>query len=468
MLPIKNNKVFYMIKKLFPAMVLLISVIHAVAQQPVTVSGIIKSKQLSSLRIFKVNDGTLEEIAASNAGPDKRFGFLFYPPYEGIYVIGAGEPATPADKYMFYFKGGDQLSVDINDNGYTLTGTANTKENKVLSQWYQLCDSIHLKSVLFNRTSSIYTDFFPQLEAVVAAAPSFLKGKATGNKMFDRQISNVMKMDLVNYATNFIATPRARHPEISEWSGFYNTLKAVDLSKQTALVYQYPWGERTLNALLMVNMMHDNMKFSPGVKGMKEMFTIVANDTLKGDLVLERCKSLRSFNEYDAYMQAFSGYILTERQQIAAKTILMGLQGMKPGDAAYNFSLPDEKGNTVHLSDLKGKVVLVDFWATWCGPCKAQEPHWEKLQAHYENKPVALVGISIDADKHAWDKYVHNRTMTGTQLHAGPQGDIGLVYKVSSIPRYLLIDKQGKVITTDAPRPDSPELMALIDESLAK
>lgn len=457
-----------MIKQLISTTFLIMSVIVTVAQKPVSISGVIKSKQFSSLRLYKVNDGKLEEIAATKAGPGNSFGFLFYPSYEGIYVVGAGEPATPADKYMFYFKGGDQLSVDLNDNDYTLTGAANTKENKVLWQWYQLCDSIHLKSVLFSRTSSIYTDFFPQLEAVVAAVPAFQKGKATGNKVFDQQIGPLMKMDLVNYATNFIATPRAKHPEPGEWSTFYSTLKAAALTKETALFYQYPWGERTLNALLMINMMQDHLRFGPGVNGMKEMFTLVANDTLKGDMVLERCSSVRSFNEYDAYMKAFSGYILTERQQLAAKAILLGLEGMKPGDAAYNFSLPDEKGNLVKLSDLKGKVVLVDLWATWCGPCKAQEPHWEKLKERYENKPVALVGISIDAEKKAWDKYVNSRIMTGIQLHAGPQADIALVYKVNSIPRYLLIDKQGKIITTDSPRPDSPELWSLIDEWSAK
>lgn len=457
-----------MIRKLLATALATLGFAVALAQQPVTISGVINTKHFSSLKLFKVNDGKLEEMATANAGPANTFGFLFYPPYEGVYVIGAGEALTPVDKYLFYFKGGDHLSVGINDNGYTLTGAVNTKENKVMAQWYQLCDSIHLKSFHFSRTSSIYTDFFPQLEKVVATSAVFLKGKTTGNKVFDQQMKEIMKMDLVSYATNFITTPRSRHPEVSEWSPFYATLKIRDLTKETGLIYHYPWGSRTLDALIMVDMMKTGMAFSSGIAGLKNMFTLVANDTLKGDMVLERCKGLRSFSEYDTYTKAFGNYILSPRQQVQAKMILLGLEGMKQGDDAYNFSLPDETGKLVQLSDLKGKVVLVDLWATWCGPCKAQEPYWEKLKEHYEDKPLALVGISTDADKKAWDKYVAGKKMTGIQLHAGAQSDMSLRYKVNSIPRYLLIDKQGKIITTDSPRPDNPELLTLIDEWMAK
>lgn len=131
-----------------------------------------------------------------------------------------------------------------------------------------------------------------------------------------------------------------------------------------------------------------------------------------------------------------------KEQQERAQAIAVKLADTKEGTQAVAFSYPDISGKKVSLADLKGKLVLIDLWATWCGPCKAEEPYWEKLNEQFKGKDIAFVGISVDQDKKAWDKYVPEKNLKGIQLHAGPGNDLSAAYKVTGIPRYMLIDKK--------------------------
>jgi hypothetical protein len=125
------------IKTLLSAL-LCITTISAMAQLPVEVKGLFKKKRVSAVKLFKVMYGKSVEIANANPSANGQFGFLFYPEYEGLYVIGTGNENSPNDNYKFYFKGGEQLSVSLLDSSYVLTGKLNSKENTVLTQWHDL------------------------------------------------------------------------------------------------------------------------------------------------------------------------------------------------------------------------------------------------------------------------------------------------------------------------------------------
>jgi thiol-disulfide isomerase/thioredoxin len=120
------------------------------------------------------------------------------------------------------------------------------------------------------------------------------------------------------------------------------------------------------------------------------------------------------------------------------------------GKIAPDFSLTDSSGKKVTLSDYRGKYfVLVDFWATWCGPCRAEFPALVAAQAKYKDKLIIL-GVSIDADKSKWKTMLAKEGFTTwTHVWDGPQGPNQIsqsLYNVPSIPRNFLLDKTGKVI----------------------
>jgi thiol-disulfide isomerase/thioredoxin len=135
----------------------------------------------------------------------------------------------------------------------------------------------------------------------------------------------------------------------------------------------------------------------------------------------------------------------------------------------FNFNSEDSQGNLVSLSSFRGKVVYIDFWATWCAPCLAEIPALKKLQATYEGKDVVFVSASIDSekDKSKWKKMVQDKQLSGVQVFIGIEAPILSEYKINSIPKFFVIDKAGNVINTNAPRPSqTADIQKLINSLL--
>ena len=118
---------------------------------------------------------------------------------------------------------------------------------------------------------------------------------------------------------------------------------------------------------------------------------------------------------------------------------------------AEEIALPSVSGDTIYLSSLKGKVVLLDFWASWCGPCRSSNKGLTKLYPKYKSKGFEILGVSLDDDHSKWKMAIAKDKITWLQVNepGGWDAKTAMMWNISAIPTSFLIDKEGKLIAMD-------------------
>lgn len=159
-----------------------------------------------------------------------------------------------------------------------------------------------------------------------------------------------------------------------------------------------------------------------------------------------------------------------EQDPEAAASMQAQIEQMKSltkGGAAPDFSQNTPEGEAVSLTDFKGKVVLLDFWASWCGPCRRENPNVVKLYERYKDKGFEILGISLDRTRDKWLQAIEADGLTWPQVSdlKGWQNEVAQLYGVRSIPHTVLVDAEGQVI---ANKLRGPALEAKLAEILGE
>lgn len=130
------------------------------------------------------------------------------------------------------------------------------------------------------------------------------------------------------------------------------------------------------------------------------------------------------------------------------KSLMNDLRKLPPGSEAPEINLPSPSGQKIALSSLRGKVVLIDFWASWCGPCRRENPNIVQLYNKYKSKGFEIYGVSLDENVNAWKEAMQKDGITWTQVSELKKWDSKVVkaYNVEAIPYSVLIDREGKIV----------------------
>tara|TARA_Y100000768_G_C23983637_1_gene687429 strand:+ start:368 stop:1777 length:1410 start_codon:yes stop_codon:yes gene_type:complete len=153
---------------------------------------------------------------------------------------------------------------------------------------------------------------------------------------------------------------------------------------------------------------------------------------------------------------------LSEKYQSALATV--------SGKKSIEFNYENYNGGRTTLEDFAGKLVYIDVWATWCGPCIKEFPHLKKLVNEFSSKNIEFVSISIDhkKDYEKWRQMVSEKNIGGTHLfdHEGLGSSFMKAFNVGMIPRFMMLDREGKIISSNAPRPSSNNVREFIQKHL--
>ncbi|PID88219.1 MAG: hypothetical protein CSB06_01930 [Bacteroidia bacterium] len=159
---------------------------------------------------------------------------------------------------------------------------------------------------------------------------------------------------------------------------------------------------------------------------------------------LDKKKELKYYQKLAEGLKKYN-YISTVQSFI---TTVEGYAQLQVGKVAPEIALKSPEGKVIKLSSLRGKYVLIDFWASWCGPCRMENPHNLELYKEYHDKGFEIYAVSLDKNKAAWQKAIKEDGLSW--IHVSDlkswNSAAGRIYGVSSIPYTVLLDKEGKIV----------------------
>jgi len=152
--------------------------------------------------------------------------------------------------------------------------------------------------------------------------------------------------------------------------------------------------------------------------------------------------------ELDSIVSKFPAEIAKSEYVIKVKEIADAMKTTIIGAVAPDFTMNDPEGKPIQLSSLRGKVVMIDFWASWCGPCRQENPNVVKLYQKYHDKGFEILGVSLDKTKEEWIKAIQADQLNWLQVSDLQfwQNTAARLYSVNAIPQSFLLDKDGKII----------------------
>jgi thiol-disulfide isomerase/thioredoxin len=207
----------------------------------------------------------------------------------------------------------------------------------------------------------------------------------------------------------------------------------------------------------------------------EESFIVENNDSYLSSLILQRMLMNQEIEleKIESYFERFTDIIKNTKSSIESKKRIDELNKAKEnqptiGSLAPDFSGPNPDGTSISLSDVKSKVILLDFWASWCAPCRVENPSLVSLKKKYSNKDFEIVGVSLDRDRESWVNAIENDKIknwvhvSNLKFWSEP---IAKLYKVIKMPTTFVLDENKNVIGIDVKGDDLDNLIA---QQLAK
>ena len=437
----------------------------------------------NTITIQKVVDGSYETVNSFSIPKGQNFFLLpCLVKEEGFYYL-----LSPRWKLRVYLKPADKLELAIDGMSGSYEVINGSEENQLMQKWQQLIRPITeygYNIIAMQKDSLDLISYLKTYEGLESSIVNFRNNINHTGSRFSKLFKMVIDVDkelapilfLFNSSakkTNgFISIPK----NFNDVPEFYNRfIQAGKFKDASILNIGEARSYMNLYTKLVIAALPEEKRKQLSLSEMLGLrINVISNDTLKSYFLKDQMSEIE-VNNLTEFRSTFEPYKKYTKTAAVKKKYLdvynqFSSDTAYVGKSAYNFSLPDSTGRMISMKDFKGKVVFIDVWATWCGPCREQFPFLKELEEEYkDNSDIVFLGITIDRarDRQKWINTIKKENLPPLQLFDDMGKSFARKYEIVGIPRFLLISKDGKWIEVRCPRPEAKEdLKIYLDKAL--
>jgi len=433
-----------------------------------TLSGKISNAEAKTIKLEGLNFS--KEI---NLNEDGTFSDTLQLDYNGLYSLVLSD-----EKQRFlYLENGFQLNVENNakefENSFVFSGTGSDENNFMLKK-HQVIESVYGKLDSWESVKPLFTlDEKAFIEKNELYKKEILKALDDA-KLTNQNFVKLEKLDADFHVLKMYAQYPSTHGYFTDNREFKTSESfpkiGDDFSMDNEELFKFSYSYRNLAGNNFSKKMYseaDSTK-TPLEKGF-EVLKPIKSKLIQSELVKNMMYELNgSTPNLETVYNEMMNYSLDEKFKKELTDKFEIVKNLAKGMPSPTFDYENINGGKTSLESLKGKFVYIDVWATWCGPCIAEIPALKDLEKEYHGKNIEFVSISIDdkKDHEKWEKMVANKELKGIQLFADNdwKSDFVKNYAIDGIPRFILIDTEGKIVNADAPRPSDKKLKEALKE----
>lgn len=422
-------------------------------------SGQVKNPIGESITISN-QDGFTQSIDYMEPG---EFSDLLEISKKGLYTFTAGNEST-----SIYLDKGYRLDVSVDtkqfDESLNYRGKGSLNNN-FLAQKYLINETQMGDMLATYRLNE--DEFIEKYSKLREEYQSLLK------KLKDDNFTNFQNQDIEYDYFLALSSYEAYHQyatknnEFKVSKGFLKPIQDLNYESETDYVKYDSYKKLVLKKY--TSGLSDASKISTSINEIQKIESKIIKTGIQKQLLESiDIKNNNAVSIFETILEEYKDQELIDK----AKDKFNNIKPLMPGQPSANFSYKDVDGKTINLEELRGKVVYIDVWATWCAPCIAEIPHLKKMESEFHDKDMAFVSISVDRERDfdKWKKMVGEKNLKGYQLFADKSWSSSFIkaYQIKSIPTFILIDKKGNIISANATRPSNPDTRKLFEELLNK
>jgi len=414
--------------------------------QPISIEGEFTNCDSDSLTFYGVDGTLLKPLTVIPLTPNAgtfTFNLSFDKLPEGMYIIGKTPPQSPKS---FLIHAGTQIKLTGNCNDIQSATIWQSPLNNEWSEIQQMLkkiqvDTRQLTQAYYRASDDQLGTITQQLSENDQQQLRLLDSLRKSNSLLASLAAPYIYLSYANngekykdeldyFAQSFFAQTNLADP-------VYNRVPTLFQAFQN---YAYTLGAQIPDVSLLTNYADNWLNSIPQPSPAHAT-------SLSGLIAGLRQRNPDAFAHYASqYIKLYPSRNPQETQQLQQE--LQSIQAQLIGSIAPEISLPNPEGDTINLSDLKGKVVLIDFWASWCRPCRLENPNVVKLYNKYKDQGFEILGVSLDRDKTSWTRAIQQDKLDW--LHISDlkyfRSVAAQTYGVNAIPYTVLVDADGRII----------------------